>query len=151
MISRPNKMPKVLLAEDSELIWQFLQERLEHKGYSVILAHDGEAAVANARAAHPDLILMDMGLPVLGGFAATRAIKGDSHTAAIPVIAISGSAGTEEQEKARAAGCDAFHAKPIDLNLLMRQIAAALTPGEEDPPTEADDKDTRASQTTAPV
>ena len=132
------RMAKILVAEDSEPIWGFLQQRLERKGHVVLHAQDGETSVSNARAAHPDLILMDMALPRLDGQAAARAIKGDPHTAAIPIIALAANATPEERDAAMQAGCDAFHSKPIDFVLLMRQIDAALTPAEEDPPTEKD-------------
>ncbi len=131
-------MAKILVAEDSEPIWEFLQQRLERKGHIVLHAQDGETAVSDARAAHPDLILMDMALPRMDGHAAARAIKGDPHTAAIPIIALAANASAEERDAALQAGCDAFHPKPIDFVLLMRQIDASLTPGEEDPPSEND-------------
>jgi two-component system, cell cycle response regulator DivK len=131
-------MAKILVAEDSEPIWGFLQQRLERKGHVVILAHDGETAVSNAKSTQPDLILMEMNLPVMDGWTAARAIKGDTHTAAIPIIAIAANATADEREKALQAGCDAFHPKPIDVVLLLRQIDAALMPGEEDPPVEGD-------------
>lgn len=131
-------MAKILVAEDSEPIWGFLQQRLERKGHMVLHAQDGETAVSNARSAHPDLILLDMALPRMDGHAAARAIKGDAHTAAIPIIALAANATPEERDAALQAGCDAFHPKPIDIGMLMRQIDAALTPGEEDPPSEKD-------------
>ena len=145
--SRPGalSMAKILVAEDSEPIWEFLQQRLERKGHIVILAHDGENAVSNAKSTQPDLILMDMNLPVMDGSAAARAIKGDPHTAAIPIIAMAANVGEDERGKALQAGCDAFHPKPIDFVLLMHQIDAALLPPASDPHAEGDSAEPAAA------
>lgn len=138
-------MAKILVAEDSEAIWGFLQERLERKGHAVIVAEDGEKALSSAKSTQPDLILMEMNLPVMDGWAAAHAIKGDPHTAAIPIIAMAANVAADEREKALQAGCDVFHPKPIDFVLLMRQIDAALTPAAKDRPAEGDNAEPAAA------
>lgn len=124
-------MPKVLLVEDHEEIWDFLSRRLKRRGYDVVLAHDGEEGVNQARAGHPDVILLDMNLPVMDGWTAARALKSDPATAKIPVIALTAHAMSGDREKALQAGCDDYHPKPVDFSRLLTQIAAAL--GEQAP------------------
>ena len=119
-------MTKVLLVEDHEEIWDFLSRRLQRRGHEVILAHDGEAGVDKARTSRPDIILLDMNLPVMDGWTAARALKGNPGTAAIPVIALTAHAMSGDREKAMQAGCDDYHPKPVDFPRLLAQIGAAL-------------------------
>lgn len=130
-------MAKILLVEESEQISEFLLRRLERQGHAVILARDGEAAVATAKATQPQLIILDLNLPVLDGWTAAQAIKADPQTANIPIIATIAESIAGDRDKAIQAGCDDFHPKPIDLTLLMQQIAALTQTFEpEFPPAE---------------
>jgi CheY-like chemotaxis protein len=117
---------KVLLVEDHEEIWDFLSRRLRRRGFEVLLAHDGEEGVAKARAGHPDVVLLDMNLPVMDGWTAARVLKGDPGTASIPIIALTAHAMSGDREKALQAGCDDYHPKPVDFSRLLTQIEAAL-------------------------
>lgn len=119
-------MPKILLVEDHEEIWDFLSRRLKRRGYEVELAHDGEAAVERTRAERPDVVLLDMNLPVMDGWTAARTLKSDAATAAIPIIALTAHAMSGDREKALEAGCDDYHPKPVDFSKLLSQIDAAL-------------------------
>lgn len=113
---------KILIVEDNELNLDMLSRRLQRKGYEVISAIDGEKGVAMAKAEHPDLILMDLSLPVLDGYDATRQLKSDPNTRAIPIIALTAHAMVGDREKAIAAGCDDYEVKPIELPLLLEKI-----------------------------
>ena len=119
-------MPKILYVEDNEDNVYMLTRRLRQHGYEVVVAGDGERAVAMAAAEAPDLILMDLGLPVLDGWEATRRLKGAPETKAIPVIALSAHAMDGDREKAVAAGCDDYDTKPVNLPRLLEKIRAAL-------------------------
>lgn len=119
-------MPKILLVEDNEMNRDMLSRRLERRGFAVTLACDGAEGVTRAQSDAPDLILMDMSLPVLDGWSATRQLKADAHTAEIPVIALTAHAMASDEEKARAAGCDDFDTKPIELPRLLDKIQAQL-------------------------
>jgi CheY-like chemotaxis protein len=119
-------MAKILLVEDHEEIWDFLSRRLKRRGFDVILAHDGQAGVDKARAEHPDVVLLDMNLPVMDGWTAAQALKGDAATAGIPIIALTAHAMSGDREKALQAGCDDYHPKPVDFSKLLSQIDAAL-------------------------
>ncbi|MFO1459155.1 MAG: response regulator [Verrucomicrobiota bacterium] len=119
-------MPKILLVEDNEMNRDMLSRRLERRGFTVTLACDGAEGVARAQSDAPDLILMDMSLPVLDGWSATRQLKADASTAGIPVIALTAHAMASDEEKARAAGCDDFDTKPIELPRLLDKIQAQL-------------------------
>ncbi len=119
-------MATLLLVEDHEEIWDFLSRRLRRKGYDVVVANDGRAGVDAARAGRPDLILMDVNLPVLDGYSAVRELRADDATRAIPVIALTAHAMTGDRDKAIAAGCTDYHPKPIDFSRLLEQIEAAL-------------------------
>ena len=121
-------MAKLLYVEDNETNRDMLSRRLERRGYEVVLAVDGEDGIKVARAQEPDLILMDMSLPVLDGWEATRRLKADAGTASIPVIALTAHAMTGDEEKAKEAGCDDYETKPIDLQRLLGKIEA-LIPG----------------------
>jgi CheY-like chemotaxis protein len=115
---------RILLVEDHEEIWDFLSRRLKRRGYDVILATDGQAAVDTARAERPDIMLLDMNLPVLDGWQVAGAVKADAATAHIPIIALTAHAMSGDREKALAAGCDDYHPKPIDFARLLVQVEA---------------------------
>ena len=119
-------MPKILLVEDNEDNRDMLSRRLIRKGYEVSLAVDGSAGVSQAVLERPDLILMDMSLPVLDGWEATRRIKADPATRAIPVIALTAHAMSDDRDKAYAAGCDDYDTKPVDLPRLLEKIESLL-------------------------
>jgi CheY-like chemotaxis protein len=119
---------RVLLVEDHEEIWDFLSRRLTRRGYEVTVATDGQAGVDRARADKPDVMLLDMNLPVLDGWSAARMLKAEPATAGIPIIALTAHAMSGDREKALAAGCDDYHPKPIDFSRLLAQIEA-LAPG----------------------
>jgi CheY-like chemotaxis protein len=122
-------MPKILLVEDNEMNRDMLSRRLERKGYQIIIAVDGSQGVSMARGERPDLILMDMSLPVLDGWEATRQLKGDPETRGIPVIALTAHAMASDREQALAAGCDDYDTKPIELPRLLEKIEALLPRG----------------------
>lgn len=119
-------MTKILVVEDNEVNQRILMRRLERRGFEVVLANDGAEGVAVASAERPDLILMDMSLPVLDGWEATQRIKADPATTAIPVIALTAHAMVGDREKALSAGCDDYDVKPIDIDRLMGKIEALL-------------------------
>jgi CheY-like chemotaxis protein len=119
-------MPTILLVEDNEMNRDMLSRRLQRKGYEVLIATDGEQGVAVAQAQQPDLILMDMSLPVLDGWEATRKIKADPAISAVPVIALTAHAMAGDQEKCVAAGCDDYDTKPVDLARLLGKIELLL-------------------------
>ena len=118
--------PTIMVVEDNEPSRDALSRRLERRGYRILTAVDGQQAVSTAQAERPDLILMDLGLPVLDGWQATRKIKTTQETQAIPVIALTANAMTGDKEKAMAAGCDDFDTKPIDLPRLLGKIQALM-------------------------
>jgi two-component system cell cycle response regulator DivK len=122
-------MAKILLVEDNEMNRDMLSRRLERRGYTVVLAVDGEQGVSLARSEKPDLILMDMSLPVMDGWEATRQIKSTLETKGIPIIALTAHAMPNDEQKAREAGCDDFDTKPIELQRLMEKITAFLGRG----------------------
>jgi len=119
-------MAKILLVEDNEMNRDMLARRLRRKGYEVVPASDGREAVAVAQAQPVDLILMDLSLPVLDGWEATRLLKSDSLTWSIPVVALTAHAMPGDRERALEAGCDDFDTKPIDFNRLIAKIEAQL-------------------------
>ena len=119
-------MPKLLLVEDNELNRDMLSRRLIRKGYEVICANDGAAGVELARSEQPDLILMDMSLPVLSGWDATSQLKQMPEAQTIPIIALTAHAMSSDQERARAVGCDAYDTKPVDMPRLLEKIEALL-------------------------
>ena len=119
-------MPKILLIEDNEMNRDMLSRRLARRGHEVLVAVDGAEGVALASAKLPDLILMDMSLPVIDGWEATRRIKSDPATSKIPVIALTAHAMSGDREQALAAGCDDYDTKPIELDRLIEKIAALL-------------------------
>ena len=119
-------MPKILLVEDHEEIWDFLSRRLKRRGYDVVVAQDGQQGLDKARAEAPDLVLLDMNLPVMDGWTLAQTLKGDPQTKNIPIIALTAHAMAGDREKALNAGCDDYHAKPVDFSQLLNQIEAAL-------------------------
>ena len=119
-------MAKILLVEDNEMNRDMLSRRLARKGFEVVMALDGQQAVEAAAAQGPDLILMDMSLPVIDGWEATRRIKAAVGTSDIPVIALTAHAMADDRDKALAAGCDDYDTKPVDLPRLLDKINGLL-------------------------
>ena len=119
-------MPKILLVEDNEMNRDMLSRRRLRKGYEVVMAVDGEQAVAMAQSEAPALILMDMSLPVFDGWEATRRIKAAPETKSIPVIALTAHAMAGAREKSLEAGCDDYDTKPIELERLLGKMEALL-------------------------
>jgi CheY-like chemotaxis protein len=119
-------MVKILYVEDNEDNLYMLSNRLKRRGYEVVLARDGEQGIAMASSEGPALILMDLSLPVIDGWEATRRLKAEAITRNIPVIALSAHAMAGDREKAIAAGCDDYDTKPVDLPRLLEKIAALL-------------------------
>ena len=133
-------MTKILLVEDNEMNRDMLSRRLERKGYLVVLAVDGESGVEMAGSEAPDLVLMDMSLPVLDGWEATRRLKANAATRGIPVSALTAHAMSSDRAKAMEAGCDDYDTKPVELPRLLGKIeallgrAAALAASAAEPP-----------------
>jgi two-component system, cell cycle response regulator DivK len=121
-------MQRILLVEDNEMNRDMLSRRLVRNGYEVITAVDGQQGAELALSERPDLILMDMSLPVLDGWAATRRIKGYDATRGIPVIALTAHAMAGDREKAMEVGCEDYDTKPIEISRLLGKIAALLAP-----------------------
>ena len=119
-------MARILLVEDNEMNRDMLSRRLERKGHQVTIAVDGQQAIDFAAAQQPDLILMDMSLPVVSGWEATQQLKASVGTRAIPVIALTAHAMSEDEKKAREAGCDDYDTKPVDLERLLGKINTLL-------------------------
>ena len=118
-------MTRILLVEDHEEIWDFLSRRLRRRGHEVLLAMDGETAVEMARRECPDIVLLDMNLPVMDGWTAAGLIKaGTPPGGAIPIIALTAHAMAGDRERTLAAGCDDYHPKPVDFTRLLQQIEA---------------------------
>ena len=120
-------MSKLLLVEDNELNRDMLSRRLQRSGYLVVVATDGNEGVAMARSENPDLILMDMSLPEIDGWEATRRLKASPDTSGIPVIALSAHAMRGDREKALDAGCDDYDTKPVEMPRLLLKIETLLT------------------------
>ena len=119
-------MTHILLVEDNEMNRDMLSRRLERKGFEITIAVDGEEGVAKALSVKPDLILMDMSLPKIDGWEATRQVKANPETASIPIIALTAHAMAEDREKALAAGCDEYDTKPFELPRLLEKIQGML-------------------------
>jgi len=119
-------MARILLVEDNEMNRDMLSRRLERKGHQVLLAINGQQALNAATAEKPDLILMDMSLPVMDGWEATRRLKAEEQTKSIPIIALTAHAMAEDERKAREAGCDDYDTKPVELPRLLGKIDALL-------------------------
>lgn len=124
-------MTTILIVEDNEMNRDMLSRRLERKGYRVLIAVDGEMGIEVARANAPDLILMDMSLPVVDGWEATRRMKADHALKHIPVIALTAHAMANDRDKALEAGCDDYDTKPIELPRLLAKIETLLPPASE--------------------
>ena len=117
---------RILLVEDNEMNRDMLSRRLQRKGFDVIVAEDGRRGIAAARNERPDLVLMDMSLPEVDGWEATRILKDDEETRYIPVIALTAHAMETDREKALEEGCDDYDTKPVDFNRLLDKIQAQL-------------------------
>ena len=122
-------MPKILLVEDNEINRDMLSRRLERRGYRVAIALDGEQGVSMAGSEAPDLILMDMSLPVLDGWEAARRLKAVPETRSIPIIALTAHAMAGDREKAIESGCDDYDTKPIEFQRLLEKIETILAKG----------------------
>jgi len=122
-------MPKILLVEDNEINRDMLSRRLERRGYRVAIALDGEQGVSMAGLEAPDLILMDMSLPVLDGWEAARRLKGAPETRSIPIIALTAHAMVGDREKAIESGCDDYDTKPVEFQRLLEKIETILAKG----------------------
>lgn len=122
-------MGKILLVEDNEMNLDMLSRRLNRRGYEIIVAMDGAQGVRMAQTEHPDLILMDMSLPVMDGWAATRQLKADDATRGIPIIALTAHAIAGDREKCLAAGCDEYESKPVKFPQLIAKVEAIIGPG----------------------
>lgn len=120
-------MSKILLVEDNEMNRDMLSRRLARRGYEVVIAIEGETGIALAASEAPDLILMDMSLPILDGWEATRRLKADSATRHIPVIALTAHAMSSDRDKALEAGCDDYDTKPVEISRLLEKIEALLS------------------------
>ena len=121
---------KLLLVEDHEELWDFLSRRLRRRGFEVVLAHDGRQALDQVRAEAPDLMLLDMDLPVMDGWTVARTLRAQADRT--PVIALTAHAMAGDRAKALEAGCDDYHPKPVDLPRLLEQIDEALLRREEE-------------------
>jgi CheY-like chemotaxis protein len=119
-------MQKILLVEDNEMNRDMLSRRLERRGYEVVIAVDGNEGISMATSEKPDLVLMDMSLPLMDGWEATRALKADVGTKGIPVIALTAHAMSTDREKALEAGCDDYDTKPIELSRLLEKMEALI-------------------------
>lgn len=119
-------MSKILIVEDNDMNRDMLSRRLQKRGYDVLVAVTGTQGLSMARAETPDLILMDLGLPEIDGWEATRQLKAMGETRAIPVIALSAHAMSGDREKAMAAGCDDYDTKPVELPRLLQKMEALL-------------------------
>jgi len=118
---------RVLLVEDHEMSRTMLSRRLHRLGYEVTTATNGREAIVKAEAWQPDLIVMDLSLPIVDGWAATRAIKGDPRTHRIPIVALTAHAMAHDRDRALDAGCDEYETKPVNLDRLLQKIAHLLT------------------------
>ena len=121
-------MPKILVVDDDEMNRDMLSRRLLRKGYEVVLAVNGVEAIEKVVADRPELILMDLSMPVLDGYEATRRLKAEAETAGIPIIGLSAHAMVGDREKALAAGCDDYDTKPVELPRLLGKVESFLSP-----------------------
>jgi two-component system, cell cycle response regulator DivK len=125
-INEGGKMAKVLLIEDNEMNRDMLSRRLIRRGFQVVFAMDGQQGIDLARSERPDIILMDMSLPVIDGWEATRRVKADDATRTVPVIGLTAHAMAGDREKAIEAGCDDYNTKPVELDRLIGKIERLL-------------------------
>jgi two-component system cell cycle response regulator DivK len=123
-------MTKLVLVEDNEMNVDMLSRRLIRRGFEVVIARDGEEGVRRVQSEKPDLVLMDMSLPVLSGWQATERLKADPDTRAIPIIALTAHAMAEDRQKAIDAGCDDYDTKPVEFARLLEKIGALLAKAE---------------------
>ena len=121
--------PHILLVEDNELNRDMLSRRLERKGFRISMALDGAEGILKAQQLRPDLILMDLSLPMVDGWEAIRKLKADPMTASIPIIALTAHARSEDEQTAKEAGADDFDTKPVDLQRLLEKIGRRLGQG----------------------
>src|ERR1700761_1212437 len=119
-------MPKILIVEDNPENWDMLSRRLKRRGFEVVIAEDGILGVAMARSEAPDLVLMDMNLPVLDGWEATKQIRARPETKSLPIIALTAHGMPTDRAHSLEVGCDDHHTKPVDLTALLAQIEALL-------------------------
>ena len=119
-------MTKILVVEDNEMNRDMLSRRLARRGFEVVVAVDGRTGIEAARAESPDLVLMDLSLPEIDGWEAIRVLKADAATRAIPVVALTAHAMSDDRENALEAGCDAFELKPIDFARLLKKMETLL-------------------------
>jgi two-component system cell cycle response regulator DivK len=132
MAKRPGgRVAKILIVEDNEMNRDMLSRRLTKRGYEIVIAVDGQQGIDMAVSEAPDLILLDMSLPVIDGWEAARRLKADEATSAIPVIALTAHAMEGDREKSLAAGCDDYDTKPVELKRLMGKIQTFLGTGED--------------------
>lgn len=124
-------MTKILLVEDHEELWDFLSRRLRRRGFEVVLAHDGQQALDQVAAESPDIVLLDMNLPVMDGWTVARTLRGQDATRTLPLIALTAHAMAGDDNRAFAAGCNAYHPKPVDFAKLLTQIDDELLRREE--------------------
>ena len=124
-------MTKILLVEDHEELWDFLSRRLRRRGFEVVLAHDGQQALDQVAAESPDIVLLDMNLPVMDGWTVARTLRADDATRTLPLIALTAHAMAGDDNRAFAAGCNAYHPKPVDFAKLLTQIDDELLKREE--------------------
>ncbi|UDL93325.1 response regulator [Lichenihabitans sp. PAMC28606] len=122
-------MTKLLLVEDHEELWDFLSRRLRRRGFDVVLAHNGQQALEKVASDEPDLMLLDMDLPIMDGWTVAKTLRTQSN--AIPIIALTAHAMSGDRTKALAAGCDEYHSKPVDFDLLLTQVDEVLLRREE--------------------
>jgi CheY-like chemotaxis protein len=122
-------LTKLLLVEDHEELWDFLSRRLRRRGFEVVLAHDGQQALDQVAQTHPDLVLLDMDLPVMDGWTVARTLRAQPN--AVPIIALTAHAMVGDRARALEAGCDEYHPKPVDLTLLLQQVDEVLLSREE--------------------
>ncbi|HZN66670.1 MAG TPA: response regulator [Tepidisphaeraceae bacterium] len=125
-------MSKILIVEDNEDNWQILSRRLRRRGYDVVVARNGKQGMDMAKTEKPDLILMDMNLPLVDGWEATRLLKKSNKTRHVPVVALTAHAMSGDRDKCIEAGCDDYHTKPVELTRLLEQIEALLAKRVED-------------------
>ena len=124
-------MTKILLVEDHEELWDFLSRRLRRRGFEVVLAHDGQQALDQVRTESPDIVLLDMNLPVMDGWTVARTLRAQAATRTLPLIALTAHAMAGDDNRAFAAGCNAYHPKPVDFARLLTQIDDELLRREE--------------------
>ena len=124
-------MTKILLVEDHEELWDFLSRRLLRRGFEVVLAHDGQAGLDAARRERPDVVLLDMNLPVMDGWTVARTLRAEPEMARLPIIALTAHAMSGDRDRMLEAGCNDYHPKPVDFPALLQQIDAVMLAAEE--------------------